>query len=60
LGAIFLGLIAISPEIVARITKVRGFSFLVGGTSLLIVVGVILDLYRQINAELEMREYEKL
>lgn len=60
LGAIFLGLIALSPQIVAGFTGVGGFEFLIGGTSLLIVVGTILDLYRQINAELEMREYEKL
>ncbi|KPJ57302.1 preprotein translocase subunit SecY [Parcubacteria bacterium DG_74_2] len=60
LGALFLGAIAIMPEIVANLTQVGQFSFLVGGTSLLIVVGVVLDLTRQINTELEMREYEKL
>jgi preprotein translocase subunit SecY len=57
-GAIFLGLIAILPSIVAGITGVTGFSFLVGGTSLLIVVSVVLDTMRQINAQLQMREYE--
>jgi preprotein translocase subunit SecY len=60
IGAIFLGLIAILPEIVANLTKITQFSFLIGGTSLLIIVGVILDLVRNINAELEMREYEKI
>lgn len=57
-GAIFLGLIAIAPSIIAGITGVTGFSFLVGGTSLLIVVSVVLDTVRQINAQLQMREYE--
>jgi len=57
-GAIFLGLIAILPSIVAGITGVTGFTFLVGGTSLLIVVSVVLDTVRQINAQLQMREYE--
>jgi len=57
-GAIFLGLIAILPSIVAGITGVTGFAFLVGGTSLLIVVSVVLDTVRQINAQLQMREYE--
>jgi len=57
-GAIFLGLIAILPSIVAGATGVTGFSFLVGGTSLLIVVSVVLDTVRQINAQLQMREYE--
>lgn len=60
IGALFLGTIAILPEIISNLTKVTGFQFLVGGTSLLIVVGVILDTMRQINAQLEMREYEKL
>lgn len=57
-GAIFLGLIAVLPSIVAGITGVTGFTFLVGGTSLLIVVSVVLDTVRQINAQLQMREYE--
>jgi len=57
-GAIFLGLIAILPSIVAGMTGVTGFSFLIGGTSLLIVVSVVLDTVRQINAQLQMREYE--
>jgi preprotein translocase subunit SecY len=57
-GAVFLGLIAILPSIVAGLTGVTGFTFLVGGTSLLIVVSVVLDTVRQINAQLQMREYE--
>ena len=57
-GAIFLGLIAILPSIVAGLTGVTGFTFLVGGTSLLIVVSVVLDTVRQINSQLQMREYE--
>ena len=57
-GALFLGLIAILPSIVAGITGVTGFTFLVGGTSLLIVVSVVLDTIRQINSQLQMREYD--
>jgi len=57
-GAIFLGAIAILPSIVAGVTGVTGFSFLVGGTSLLIVVSVVLDTVRQINSQLQMREYD--
>jgi len=57
-GAVFLGLIAILPSIVAGATGITGFAFLVGGTSLLIVVSVVLDTVRQINAQLQMREYE--
>jgi len=57
-GAIFLGLIAVLPSIISGLTDVQGFTFLIGGTSLLIVVSVVLDTLRQINAQLEMREYD--
>lgn len=57
-GAIFLGLIAVLPSIVAGFTGVSGFSFLIGGTSLLIVVSVVLDTMRQVNSQLQMREYD--
>ncbi|MBU3895707.1 preprotein translocase subunit SecY [Patescibacteria group bacterium] len=57
-GAIFLGLIAVLPSIIAGLTSVQGFYFLIGGTSLLIVVSVILDTLRQIDTQLEMREYD--
>ncbi len=57
-GAISLGLIAVLPSVVAGITGVTGFAFLIGGTSLLIIVSVVLETMRQINAQLEMREYD--
>jgi len=58
IGAIFLGLIAVLPSIIAGATGVTGFTFLIGGTSLLIVVSVVLDTMRQINSQLQMREYD--
>jgi preprotein translocase subunit SecY len=57
-GALFLGFIAVIPSIIAGITGVMVFQFLIGGTALLIVVSVVLDIMRQINAQLQMREYE--
>jgi len=57
-GAIFLGLIAIMPQIVGSATGIGTFSFMIGGTSLLIAVSVILETMRQIKAQLQMREYE--
>ncbi|TSC94379.1 MAG: preprotein translocase subunit SecY [Parcubacteria group bacterium Licking1014_1] len=57
-GAVSLGLIAVLPSIVAGLTGVTGFTFLIGGTSLLIVVSVVLDTMRQVNAQLQMREYD--
>ena len=58
IGALFLGTIAVMPSIVGGITGVMVFRFLIGGTALLIVVSVVLETMRQINAQLQMREYE--
>ncbi len=55
-GALFLGVIALLQYYVGDITGVHTFT-LVGGTSLLIVVGVALDTMQQIEAQLLMRHY---
>ena len=60
IGALFLGLIAVMPSIVQGLTHITTFSFLIGGTSVLIIVAVVLDTLKQINAQLQMREYEKI
>lgn len=59
-GALFLSLIAVMPSIVQGATGVQAFRFLIGGTALLIVVSVVLDIWRQVKAQLEMRDYENL
>jgi len=56
IGAFFLGIIALAPSIVGRLTGVTSFEFLVGGTSLLIMVSVVLESYQEINAYLKMQE----
>jgi preprotein translocase subunit SecY len=56
-GALFLGVIALLSYWVPRITGVSSFT-VVGGTSLLILVGVALDTLQQIEAHLVMRQYE--
>jgi preprotein translocase subunit SecY len=58
IGATFLGLIAVLPSIIQSFTGIQQFSFLIGGTSLLIIVSVALETMKQINAQLEMREYD--
>jgi len=58
IGALFLGTIAVMPSIIGGITGVVVFRFLIGGTSLLIVVSVVLETMRQIKAQLQMRDYE--
>jgi preprotein translocase subunit SecY len=57
-GALFLGTIAIMPSIIGGLTGVMVFQFLLGGTALLIIVSVVLDTMKQINAQLQMRDYE--
>jgi len=57
-GALFLGLIAILPQITRIVTGIAILT--IGGTALLIVVSVALETIRQINSQLVMREYEEI
>jgi preprotein translocase subunit SecY len=61
-GGIFVGLIAILPALVMMVglTKTQMFGQFFGGTSLLITVGVILDLLQQIESHLLSRHYDGL
>jgi preprotein translocase subunit SecY len=61
-GALFLGLIAILPAIVFSLglTQSQPFSIFFGGTSLLIMVGVILDTLQQVESYLLSRHYDGL
>ena len=61
-GGIFVGLIAILPAVVMMVglTKTQMFGQFFGGTSLLITVGVILDLLQQIESHLLSRHYDGL
>ena len=56
-GALFLAIVAIVPMVTANITHITAFVG-IGGTSLLIMVGVALDLIRQIEMHLVNRQYE--
>jgi preprotein translocase subunit SecY len=56
-GAVFLGIIAILPIIIQGFSPDSTQSFAVGGTALLIVVSVVLDLLKKIEAQVSMREY---
>ncbi len=59
-GSIFLGVIAIMPTFARMIGVTQQFSLFYGGTSLLILVGVILDTLQQIESHLLMRHYDGL
>ncbi len=55
-GAIFLGVVAILPLVIAPLTNITTMT--IGGTSLLIVVAVVIETVKQIDAQLVMRDYE--
>ena len=54
-GALFLGIIAALPLVLGRFV---GFSISIGGTSLLIMVGVALETVKQIESQMIMRHYK--
>ena len=54
-GATFLGIIAVLPLILQAFTGIAALA--IGGTALLIVVSVVLDLVKKIDAQISMREY---
>ncbi len=56
-GALFLGVIAVMPLIAQGFTGTR--SLALGGTSLLIVVSVVIESVKQIESQLTMREYDQ-
>ncbi len=59
-GSIFLGLITILPAFARLMGINQQFAYFYGGTSLLILVGVILDTLQQIESHLLMRHYDGL
>ncbi|HMH34587.1 MAG TPA: preprotein translocase subunit SecY [Puia sp.] len=59
-GAVLLALVGILPGFAQRLGVTQGFSSFFGGTSLLIMVGVILDTLQQIETQLLMRQYDGL
>ena len=59
-GSIFLAIVAVLPAIVSLMGVNAQFAQFYGGTSLLIMVGVILDTLQQIESHLLMRHYDGL
>jgi preprotein translocase subunit SecY len=59
-GATFLAIIAIIPQVIqAQLKNIPSYiAVFLGGTSILIVVGVILDLVDKLNSQLLMRNYD--
>jgi len=59
-GSIFLGLVTILPAFAMMMGISQSFAYFYGGTSLLILVGVVLDTLQQIESHLLMRHYDGL
>ncbi|MCL1974334.1 MAG: preprotein translocase subunit SecY [Bacteroidetes bacterium] len=59
-GSICLGFIAILPTFAMKLGIINSFAYFYGGTSLLIMVGVVLDTLQQIESHLLMRHYDGL
>jgi preprotein translocase subunit SecY len=59
-GAVFLAIVAIMPSLASVFNINSQFAQFYGGTSLLILVGVVLDTLQQIESHLMMRHYDGL
>ena len=60
-GSVFLAIVAIMPALAMKFLNVQqSFAYFYGGTSLLIMVGVVLDTLKQIESHLLMRHYDGL
>ncbi len=59
-GGSFLGLIALVPIVFTMFTTLTSSDLIISGSGLIIVVGVVLELIRQINAQLITHNYDKL
>lgn len=57
-GALFLGAIAVLPLVMQPIFNTS--TLVIGGTSLLIVVAVVIEMVKQIDSQLAMRQYEQM
>lgn len=56
-GAVFLGLVAVMPVLVSKVTGLA--NLVIGGTGILIVVSVVLETFKKIEAQLVMKSYDR-
>lgn len=59
-GGTFLGLVAVVPLIFAKFSTLGNQNLLISGSGLIIVVGVVMELIRQVNAQMLAHDYDKL
>lgn len=59
-GGLFLAIVAVVPLIFTKFTPLNSGDLIISGSGLIIIVGVIIELIRQINAQMVMHDYDKL
>ncbi len=59
-GGLFLGVVAIVPLMFTMFSTLTSQDLIVSGSGLIIIVGVVMELIRQVNAQLLVHDYEKL
>lgn len=59
-GGAFLGLVAVIPLLFTKYSTLSSADLIISGSGLIIIVGVVLELIRQVNAQLLAHDYEKL
>lgn len=59
-GGAFLGIVAIVPLVFTRYSTLASQDLIISGSGLIIIVGVVLELLRAVNAQLLVHDYEKL
>lgn len=59
-GGIFLGIVAVVPIIFSKFSTLGSQNLIVSGSGLIIMVGVVMELIRQVNAQMLAHDYEKL
>ncbi len=59
-GGLFLGVIAVIPLLFTKYTTLSSSDLIISGSGMIIVVGVVMELIRQVNAQMLAHDYEKL
>lgn len=59
-GGIFLGIVAIVPLLFTKFSTLGAQDLLISGSGLIIIVGVVMELIRQVNAQMLAHDYDKL
>jgi preprotein translocase subunit SecY len=59
-GGLFLGIVAIIPLLFTKYSSLSSSDLIISGSGLIIIVGVVMEIIRQINAQLLAHDYEKL